>query len=365
MRACYFLKQRKAMPIQVKTPFKNLQPGLEIPDGALNILTGPNNSGKSALLQYLNIHSEIRNSCDYISPRRFDISNEVSIALNTDRQLEDLWNQRKQYNDTIAELTAPDAIQELISLPNNARQRIIEWHNRYFGELKVERSNPDNDYAPLRITIDGRLATQQGSGSRAVLSILCTLLHPSREVILIDEPEIGIEPQVQRRLATLITKISCGADQLPKKRVFIATHSHLFLDRGTLQNNYVVSKRADGYAAIRQIQTPEDLHGLIYHLLCNSPDDLFFPDNILVVEGPSDQIFLRRLLEMSGAGGNAVHYSEGDGNINLALPAIDQMLKTQAYIHGIETVCALLSIQASPMGVCKNSEASWAITVSA
>lgn len=320
------------MPIQVKQQFKNLKGGLQIPDGDLNIFTGPNNSGKSALLQYLNIHSEIRNSCDYISPRRFDVSNEVAIALNSDRELEMLWNQRKQYNDAVAELTAPDPIRELVSLPDDARRRIIEWHNRYFGELKVERSDPCNQFSPPRITIDGKLASQQGSGSRAVLSVLCALLHPKREIILIDEPEIGIEPQVQKRLADLIRRVSQGTDGLPKKQVFLATHSHLFLDRATLSNNYVVTKGIDGFASLRQIQTPEELHSLVYHLLGNSPEDLFFPDNILVVEGPSDQVFFRRLLEVSRSGGIAVHYADGEGNIGRALPAIEQMLKTQTYI---------------------------------
>lgn len=194
------------MVITVTQAFKCLPQGLAIPDGSLNIFTGPNNSGKTAILQYLNIQSSIRENCDYVSPRRFDLSNEVAIALNSDQEIKNLWNQRKQYNENIAELTAPDAIRELISLPNSSRQRIIEWHNRYFGELKIERSNPDNEFAAPRITIDSRLATTQGSGSRAVLGILCALLYPTRPVILIDEPEIGIEPQVQKRLVQLIQK---------------------------------------------------------------------------------------------------------------------------------------------------------------
>lgn len=331
------------MPIRVTSQFKNLPPGLELPDGDLNILVGPNNSGKTAILQYLNIHSEIRNSCDYVSPRRFDLSNEVTIALQTDRELDNMWQQRKQYNPSIAELTAPDAIRELVSLPNRERNLIIEWHNRYFGELKVEKSNPDNDYAPPRITIDGRLPSEQGSGSRAVLGVLCTRLHPKREIVLIDEPEIGLEPQVQKRLFRLIQKVSRGEDGLPKKRIYLATHSHLFLDRETLENNYIVSRTSEGYATIRQIRTREELHHLIYHLLGNSPDDLFFPGNILVVEGPSDQIFWRRLLELKGARGIAVHYSDGDSCISNALLAIDQMLKTQAYIPWYrERLCVIV-----------------------
>src|SRR5438309_934776 len=132
--------------ITVNPAYKNLRAGLELPDGDLVILTGPNNSGKSAILQWLNMSSAFRLRCDYISPRRFDLSNEVAIALNTDQELENLWNSRKAYNPAVAELTAPDALRELIALPNDARARIIEWHNKYFGELKVERSSPTNDF---------------------------------------------------------------------------------------------------------------------------------------------------------------------------------------------------------------------------
>lgn len=320
------------MTLQVRNEFKNLPTGLQLPEGDLVVLTGANNSGKSAILQYLNIHSELRDRADYVSARRFDLSNEVAIALNTEDQLRDMWNQRKDGNPLIAELTAPDPIRELVSLPNTARAKIIKWHNRYFGELNVERSKLDNDFAPARITIDGRLATQQGSGSRAVLSVLCSLLHPSREIVLIDEPEIGIEPQVQKKLADLIRRVTKGTDDLPRKRVYIATHSHLFLDKNELGNNWVVTKGMDGKAGLAQIKTPEEFHSTIFRLLGNSPEDLFFPDNLLIVEGPSDEIFWRRLFALTGAGGVAVHYTDGETNVSSALPAIEQMLKTQAYI---------------------------------
>lgn len=320
------------MPIVVENDFKNLRKGLEIPEGDLVILTGSNNSGKSAVLQYLNTHGSIRNHSDYISPRRFDLSNEVAIALNSDRELQDMWNNRKQTHQNVSELTAPDPIRELLALPNDERNKIIAWHNQYFGELVVKRSKLDNDFSAASITIDGRLATQQGSGSRAVLSVLCSLLHPSRKYVLIDEPEIGIEPQVQKQLAKLVSKVSRGEDGLPKKAIYIATHSHLFLDKAVIENNWVVSKGADGIAKVRGLKTPEELHSTVYRLLGNSPEDLFFPDNILITEGVSDQIFLRKIIALRKSLGVAVHFSEGDSKASDALPAIEQMLKTLAYI---------------------------------
>lgn len=314
--------------------FKNLRPGLEIPDGPLVVLTGQNNAGKSAILQWLNIRSPIAGNADYVSPRRFELSNEVAIALNSDAEIASLFSQRKQWNETLAELAAPDPIRELVHASNADRQRVIEWHNRYFGELQIEKLHPDNEYSPPKITIDGRLATQQGSGSRAVLALLVPLLGPRANVILIDEPEIGIEPQVQRRLAELIRAVAAGEGGAQPKQVYLATHSHLFLDRTEIANNYVVSKSSDGWAQLQQVASVEGLQNLVFTLLGNTPGDLFFPDNILVVEGPSDEIFWRRLLELGDGRGIAVHYSDGEGQIAAALPAIEQMLKTLVYMPG-------------------------------
>jgi ABC-type branched-subunit amino acid transport system ATPase component len=318
--------------LQVNSTFKNLTIGLELPDGQLNVLTGPNNSGKSAILQWLNIASPIAGESDYVSPRRFDLSNQVAIAMNADDELRSLFQQRKQYNDTLAELTAPDPIRELVHLNDSDRAQAIEWHNRYFGKLVIEKAHPENEFSAPRITIDGRLATQQGSGSRAVLSVLVALLDRRSTTILIDEPEIGIEPQVQRRLFELIRAVAYGRDGVPQKRVYLATHSHLFLDREQLGNNYFVTKGPDGFAQVRQVASLDGLAGLVYTLLGNSPVDLFFPENILIVEGPSDQVFFRRLIELDGGAGIAIHFAGGDGKVSAALPAVEQMLKTQAYL---------------------------------
>ena len=61
------------MPFVVNNAFRNLPAGLEIPDASLVVLTGSNNTGKSAILQYLNVHSEIREPLR-VSCRLFGLS---------------------------------------------------------------------------------------------------------------------------------------------------------------------------------------------------------------------------------------------------------------------------------------------------
>jgi predicted ATPase len=337
------------MALIVGASFRNLPPGLALPDGHMNVFTGPNNSGKSAILQWLNTASPFANQSDYVSPRRFDVSNQVSIALNMDEELRNLFQQRKQFNPQLAEFNAPDAIRELLGLEDVDRSRVVQWHNEYFGELRVERASSTNEFSAPKITIDGRLVTEQGSGSRAVLAVLVALINPRYQTVLIDEPEIGIEPQVQRRLAALMQAVSIGDGGLAQKTVYVATHSHLILDRETVGNNYVVTKDPEGMATVQQVETDDGLAAVTFNLLGNSPSDLFYPDNVLVVEGPSDQIFLRRVIDLAGGAGLAVYFADGDGNISSALPAVEQMLKTQALLPRWyrERICVLVDSSVS------------------
>lgn len=330
--------------LQVAGQFRNLPGGLVIPEGSLNVLTGPNNSGKSAILQWLNSQSPISSIADYVSPRRFDVSNQIAISINADEELRSLFAQRKQFNPQNAEFNAPDAVRELLGLEDEDRERVIAWHNESFGRLEVARASATNEFSAPRITIDGRLVSEQGSGSRAVLAVLVALINPRYEAVLIDEPEIGIEPQVQRRLARLIRQVSNGSNGVRAKQVYVATHSHLFLDRDQVTNNHVVTKDVAGFAQIQQVTSTDGLAALVYNLLGNSPGDLFFPDNVLIVEGPSDQIFLKRVIELMGGSGVAIHFADGESKVSAALPAVDQMLKTQAYLPRWyrERICVLV-----------------------
>lgn len=335
--------------IRVTKVHKNLAVGLAIPVGDLVVFTGQNNSGKSAILQYLNMSAGWGVKADYISPRRFDASNEVAVGLRFGQETKQQLDARKRYDGGQAEFQAPDPIRELLSLDDADRRRAIEWHNRYFGDLRIERSSTTNEWSAPKVVVDGRLVTEQGSGSRAVLAILSRLFDPTIEYLLIDEPEIGVEPQVQRKLLELIRKVSKGEEGTPRKKVLLATHSHLFLDKQNLGNNFIVAKGSTGSAEIRPISTEQELHDLVFRLLGNSPVDLFFPSNIIVVEGPSDRTFVNKVLRLRGGDAISVHYADNDEKVGSALPAIDQMLKSTSYISLYrERICVLVDLQKKP-----------------
>lgn len=310
---------------------RSVPTSIQIPNGKLNIFVGHNNSGKSNLLIDINTH--FGNSCDIVSPMRFVTTNEAQMVGDRDQFSQQRSASRKNKSDDTPEIAGPNPIQELACLDDKHRTLMCDWHNRYFGKLAVE-FDPSNRLVSPTVTIDGRKPTVQGSGSRTVLAILVRLFDPKLLVVCIDEPELSVEPVTQKRLFELITRISKGDDELPSKQIYIATHSHLFLDRSDIGNNYLTRKEGN-QTKFERCASQAQLDDLVFRLLGNSPADLFFPSNVIVVEGESDAIFLSEIVKRWPDGGRReglrVHFAGGDSQVPTAAASIVQMLKSVAY----------------------------------
>jgi predicted ATP-dependent endonuclease of OLD family len=301
----------------------------------LNIFVGINNSGKTRILEYLN--QKFENQIDYVSPDRLRVKPRSNFSFNQDVSsvIAQQALNRKSHQE-LGEIPAPDPIDEIIGLDDANRELLKDWHNKYFEKMTYVKNNENNSWEIPTIKIGGRTPGEQGSGSRAVFTLLVKLFDPKTTILAIDEPEISVEPPTQRKLFNLIKSISDGLNGLPKKKIFLATHSHLFLDRENMKNNFVV-ERNNGVNTIKQITNSEYLHDLVFRLLGHNPADLFFPSNVIVVEGESDFIYLSTVLSLLSLGSPQknkvrIHYADGDSKITGATKSIDQMLKSVSYI---------------------------------
>src|SRR5262249_55537217 len=79
------------------------------------------------------------------------------------------------------------------------------------------------------------------------------------------------------------------------KHLFIATHSHLFLDRRVISNNYTVEKRGD-VVSVLPVRTIATFHILQFSMLGNDFESIFLPSAIVIVEGESDVMFLSKVI---------------------------------------------------------------------
>jgi hypothetical protein len=114
--------------------------------------------------------------------------------------------------------------------------------------------------------------------------------------ILIDEPELGLSPKVQQKLASLLQDSDRTKTFFPNlKQVIIATHSHLFLNRSTPENNYTIS-RTTSEVHTEAITNLASFYNLQFNLLGNDLETLYFPSAIVFIEGPTDHKYLERLI---------------------------------------------------------------------
>ena len=122
--------------------------------------------------------------------------------------------------------------------------------------------------------------------------------------IVIDEPELSLHPAYQRKLAELITEYAAT------RQIILATHSPYFVNLGALENGATIARAhlRGGQSQLSQLAEPTARHirGLLAdvnnpHVLgLNAQEVFFLEDQVILVEGPEDVIFYRRVQDDLG-----------------------------------------------------------------
>jgi predicted ATPase len=282
------------------------------------IFVGSNNGGKSTLLR--SIAKTFQDQKSYVVPvNRTLLTGEGSMKEDYKKNLP-VYNSRtlQQEDDNSSRQIQP--LQDFFSLKDKDREPIIEWYNKYFpNPLIEEREDVDNSASPMLLKANKYSITKQGSGMRATIEIFIRLFDPEVEYLCIDEPELGLEPYLQKYLFQAIKDKA-----LPKKKIFIATHSHHFLDLEDPSNNYICQRNGDDKIEIKPV---EQMNDVIFRLLGNTLASYLLPEKVLIFEGPSDTSFIKKILSLLGKSGFGVHNSGGNGSVKYAINSITNFLK--------------------------------------
>jgi hypothetical protein len=136
----------------------------------------------------------------------------------------------------------------------------------------------------------------QGTGLRSTFAILAALTNANVKAILIDEPELSLEPRLAKVLRDVLVEAS------EEKTIVVATHSHLFVRRDMPEANQLLRRdETTNNTEVITITEGQELYDVVFALLGNSTEDLFFPGNYLVVEGASDQEIVTKVLTLLGS----------------------------------------------------------------
>lgn len=286
-------------------------------DKTFFVIVGGNNSGKSTFLR--EVVKSIGDNAYRIDVNRTILKGEGSQDKNYERNFPNFIRNYKDFSDDNSE-KGINTLQDFFRLKDVERVPIINWYNQYFpNHIYEEREYPDNSASPMFLKVNGYSITKQGSGMRATLEIFIKLFDPTIKVLCIDEPELGLEPFLQKYLFEAI-KDKASAD----KKIILATHSHHFLDLEVLDNNYICERDSND-KIILSVAT--DLRAIIFRLLGNTLSSFLLPERVLILEGPSDSTFLLRALNFLGKNIYSIHNSRGIGNVTYAMNAITQFLR--------------------------------------
>lgn len=271
---------------------------IDFPQG-YSVLVGENDTGKSAILQLtfkkvLNEMPEYGNSAVcIISPDR------IFVDGSTETRGRTLEQHNSEFFTSIGgNLILP--YENIVSPPKSELPKLLLTHDDFITQidyLKAYLSRLGIANVVLRrsqeVTFEDVHVIFHGSGLRSIFSILAALTDPKIKVLLIDEPELSLEPKLQKSLRDLLYDLS------KEKIIIVSTHSHLFINRRSLASNFIVEKNINGVSAT-PLSTEKQLNNLVFNLLGNSLDDLFFPRNFLIVEGSSDQVIVEKAIEVLG-----------------------------------------------------------------
>jgi len=340
------------LKVQGIRSFKNLTSiSFAMPDGntdgsGLNMLVGPNNSGKSSLIETLYLSN---NNLDMIpnSIRNTQSINGIQIEINFDngnvKKISSMQNNPAFINNIYVDnngeklidnrpfayilsskrniginlTTHSSSWQSFLhnngghnyrqeNLSNNIGSRfinIIESNKELFDyELKEiigylpEWSLDSNDANSLFISFKEGLTQHNNSGSGdgfINLFVILTSLYdaPPNSTIVIDEPEIALHPDVQQKLMERLKFHSRN------KQIIISTHSPYFIDLNLLNYGAKIFRFYKENESTN-IYTIKPEHISCINSLLNTIEqpylqdikskEIFFLDKLILVEGPDD-----------------------------------------------------------------------------
>lgn len=166
---------------------------------------------------------------------------------------------------------------------------------------------------------DGVLTTAEEKGDgmqRALmLSIIQAYADYRRErkiarkfIFLIDEAELHLHPTAQRALKSALKDISLNGEQ-----IFINTHSSVLISEHDSSEKIYEVQKSHGITDIKPIEE-YDKQFIIFELLGGSPSDILLPRNFLIVEGASESIFLKIIIDRFYPEYKDIFVLSADGN---------------------------------------------------
>lgn len=302
----------------------------------LTILTGPNNSGKSTVLECLKIRSQ-HNSASFTSGTRNRTTDHVEIRYIVNGKEESLVSAKKGGSETVSKDVDPNekifvlqsrrAFNPYFSKGEASRDNYVQqgvssqrspqlsgFEYRLFTILKnqdafnvllkevlgylptwnIDQNDQGQYFLKFFNGQHSHSSDGMGEGVVSVFSIVDSLYDSKPgDVIVIDEPELSLHPSLQKRLSSLIGRFSSD------RQIVLSTHSPYFVDLYAMGHGAnlvrVVTGESgtqihqlgiSGKAAIAKLCSANLYNPHVFGL--DAKELFFLEDRIILTEGQED-----------------------------------------------------------------------------
>lgn len=215
---------------------------------------------------------------------------------------------------------------------------LIQQVRVFFPELEeVASDRTENLTSTLEYKENGRTLDilYSGMGLKRFLDVLIKVTLSKASIVLMDEPEFGMHPELQRRFLTFLHRYASERNI----QFFMATHSPIFINASAELEVFRVSN-GGGLRSI--VRVPSGLRHTMFGDLGIRPSDLFQNDICLMVEGQDDVVFFEYVIhelykqEFGGLALGIVQYAgKAAAGITSGDLSISNVAGAQPYLHWI------------------------------
>lgn len=169
---------------------------------------------------------------------------------------------------------------------------IVNEISNYFPDIeKVVSDRTEQDIATLTYEEYGKRLDilYSGSGLKHFIDVLIKVTLSGASIVLLDEPELGLHPDLQRKFMDYLLKLVNDKGI----QIFMATHSQVLLN----YSHFIKFNRVVNNKGIREvIPVKEDVVQTVISDLGIRPSDIFNHDICLLVEGASEVVFFEYII---------------------------------------------------------------------
>lgn len=322
-------------------------PDGETPGSGLTVITGPNNAGKSSVLECMRARNGYQTPSFSAGVRNASVDR-VEITYVFDGRAESIRSIRKGSSE--ASLSGVRSQVRIFVLPSrrafnpyfgkgtHTRDQHIQnsglppqrsailshFESRLFNILRdqktlhafnqlvaevlgfepewsIDQSEEGNYFLKFFSANHSHSSDGMGEGIVSIFAIIDSLYDSSpRDVVVIDEPELSLHPTLQRRLAGLLLRLSRD------RQIVISTHSPYFVDLKAIQGGAKLVRVVSGAEGTEaHALSPDSIsainalsQGNLYnpHVFGLDARELFFQEEgIILTEGQEDVLLLPRI----------------------------------------------------------------------